>query len=470
MISSHQFQPVALRAYDIRGRVDIDIGEADAYALGLAFGTFLKMRGGHTVCTGYDGRASSPIYETALVKGLRETGMYVSRVGLGPSPLLYYAVKSSGADAGVMVTGSHNPKDYNGFKMMLQDAPVYGALIQDISDIAARGDFKIAEQAGKVTDIDLEAAYVERLLKDCAGAKPFKIAWDAGNGAAGPLMRQFTDQLSGEHILLYEDVDGSFPNHHPDPTVDDNLADLIDVVLSQGCDFGIALDGDGDRIGVVDCHGRVLRCDTLLMLYADEILKNYPDTPIIADVKCSQSLFDYINTLGGRAIAWKSGHSMIKAKMAETGAKLAGELSGHIFFADKHYGYDDGLYCAARLIHLLSNTEMSLDALVDQHKITHSTPEIRLFLPEEDKFDVMDPIAKAVCTMDNVREIIEVDGLRVLTDQGWWLIRPSNTQNALTFRAESLSEDGLTNLLKGAKALLLKCYPFQTEDFEPFFN
>ena len=335
-MSGHQFSPTILREYDIRGIVGENLSEEDAYYLGRAFGTFVRRKGGSRVCIGYDGRDTSPTLSDALTKGLNESGIDVEHVGLGPTPMLYFAVKERGADAGIMITGSHNPSEYNGFKMTLQKEPVFGQTIQDIGTIAAAGDFETG--AGSVTEIDIKDEYVTRLLKDLTNDRPMKIAWDNGNGAAGEILRLLTAKLPGEHILLYDDIDGDFPNHHPDPTVDANLVDLQKAVAEHGCDLGIAFDGDGDRIGVVDEKGTVLRCDILMIIYAREVLETFPGAPIIGDIKCSQVMFDEIDRMGGEGVIWKTGHSLIKAKMAELHSPLAGELSGHIFFADKYYG------------------------------------------------------------------------------------------------------------------------------------
>jgi len=307
----YTLSPTILREYDIRGQIGINLSEDDAFALGRAFGTFIKRQGGSRVCTGYDGRTTSPMLVEALIKGLRGTGIDVENVGLGPTPMLYFAVKDRKADAGIMVTGSHNPPDYNGFKMTLLNAPIFGEKIQEIGAVSAAGDFEVGE--GDRTDIDIREEYVERLLKDFRGTRDLNIAWDNGNGAAGEILRMLTAKLPGKHVLLFDDIDGQFPNHHPDPTVDANLVDLQKAVADNGCDLGIAFDGDGDRIGVVDENGTVLRCDILMTLYAAEILKEQPGAAIIGDVKCSQVMFNKINEMGGNAVMWKTGGRAIGA-------------------------------------------------------------------------------------------------------------------------------------------------------------
>lgn len=447
MNTAHTFNPTILREYDIRGIVGDTLSETDAFYLGRAFGSFVVARGGKTVCVGFDGRETSPALSAKLMDGLSACGLHVDNIGLGPSPMLYFAVKSRKADAGVMITGSHNPSNYNGFKMMLQNESVYGPLIQELGVLAAQGNFK--NGTGRIEKIEIRDEYVTRLLQDYTGQRPLKIAWDNGNGAAGEILRRLTAKLPGEHVLLYDDIDGSFPNHHPDPTVDKNLVDLQRAVTENGCDLGIAFDGDGDRIGVIDENGSILRCDTLMALYAAEILEERPGAPIIGDIKCSQVMFDEISRLGGQAVMWKTGHSLVKAKMAELNAPLAGELSGHIFFADRYYGYDDALYCAVRLINLVSaakeKTGGGLSSLTAHLPRLHNTPEIRFDVDEREKFQLIERIFNNLKSNDNLT-LSDIDGVRASNDDGWWLLRASNTQNALVTRAESHSAEGLDRL------------------------
>ena len=466
--TGYNFNPTILREYDIRGQIGINLSEDDAYALGRAFGTFVIRQNpnqdSYTVCTGFDGRTTSPMLVEALIKGLLSTGVNVDNVGLGPTPMLYFSVKDRKADAGIMVTGSHNPPDYNGFKMTLLNAPIFGDKIQEIGVISAMGDFEIGEGARQ--DIDIREDYVARLLQDFRGfedgAKELTIAWDNGNGAAGEILRMLTAKLPGKHILLFDDVDGNFPNHHPDPTVDANLVDLQKAVADHNCDLGIAFDGDGDRIGVVDENGEVLRCDILMTLYAAEILKEQPGAAIIGDVKCSQVMFNKINDMGGNAIMWKTGHSLVKAKMAETNAPLAGELSGHIFFADKYYGFDDAPYCAIRLINLVAeaaqDSNAGLSALTQDLPKLVNTPEVRFEVDEDEKFDIVPRILANISEdkPEGVLDIDDIDGIRVSTPDGWWLMRPSNTQSVLVARAEANDDAGLTRLTDMAIAQVKK--------------
>jgi phosphomannomutase len=461
--SAHNFSPEILREYDIRGRVGVDMDEKDAYVLGRAFGTLLKKNEGKRVCIGYDGRTTSVPLSSALAEGLKSTGAEVEVIGLGPTPMLYFAVKDRMADAGIMVTGSHNPADYNGFKMTFQKGPVYGEHIQELGRIAASGEFASGE--GSISEMDIKEIYVDRLMKDFTGGREMKIAWDAGNGAAGEIMKMLSDRLPGEHILLYQEIDGTFPNHHPDPTVDKNLEDLIKVVKEQNCDFGIAFDGDGDRLGAVDENGKIMRCDDLMTIYAKDVLEDNQGAPVIGDVKCSNAMFDEIERLGGRPVMWKTGHSLIKVKMIEEQAPLAGELSGHIYFADKYYGFDDALYCAVRLINCVGDTENSFSSLISHLPERHSTPEIRIEVEESEKFAIVPKIAEIFKAHEGEEfKIDETDGVRISTPEGWFLIRASNTQNVLVSRVEANSADVLEKL-KGivSKEVEALGYEFKVE-------
>ncbi|NBX65415.1 MAG: phosphomannomutase/phosphoglucomutase [Proteobacteria bacterium] len=447
---SYRFDPEILREYDIRGIVGKNLSATDAYYVGLAYGTFVKREtGGNRICLGYDGRHSSPDFQKAMVEGLMAAGIAVERVGLGPTPMLYFAVKDRKADAGLMITGSHNPGHYNGFKMTLQNAPVYGAMVQEIGRLAAAGDFETG--AGSLVDIDIQDAYVERLMRDTklVAGKSMKIAWDCGNGAAGEIVRRLTKKLPGEHILMFDEIDGDFPNHHPDPTVDKNLVDLVKVVREQKCDLGLAFDGDGDRVGAVDEKGNILRCDMLITIYARDVLKRHPGATIIGDVKCSQVMFDEINKMGGKGLMWKTGHSLIKAKMAETNSPLAGELSGHIFFKDGWYGFDDGIYCSIRLIDALVEAGEPLSKIMETLPKIVNTPEARIEVDEKEKFGLVSKLVaniKARAETDKTITVDDIDGARVNTPDGWWLVRASNTQNVLVMRAEAQTEAGMARI------------------------
>ena len=441
-MTGHKFDPTILREYDVRGTVGKDLTAADARALGRAFATWLAKKGGKTVHVGRDGRKSSPVLEAALVEGLTAGGMDVVRVGEGPTPMLYYATVSGKSDGGIQVTGSHNPPRYNGFKFMAFGKAFYSADILALGAIAAAADY--ASGKGSVRDQAVFDAYVARLAQDYDGKVPLAIGWDAGNGAAGPAMKALTEKLPGRHVLLFETVDGEFPNHHPDPTVPKNLEHLIAAVAKEKLDLGIAFDGDGDRIGVVDGKGRILWGDQMMALLARDVVAAKPGATIIADVKASQVLFDEITRIGGTPLMWKTGHSLIKSKMAETGAPFAGEMSGHIFFADRYYGFDDALYAAVRLVSFVARSGKSLAELRDELPIVINTPELRFPCAEDRKFKVAEEVkARLLARKANVNDC---DGVRVLTDDGWWLLRASNTQDVLVARCESKTAEGLERL------------------------
>jgi phosphomannomutase len=440
---THNFDASALREYDIRGIVGKTLSEKDAYAIGRSFGTILKREGGKKVAVGYDGRLSSPSLEAELVRGLTEAGMDVVRVGLGPTPMLYYAeAVLDGVDGGIQITGSHNPAEYNGFKMVKRHAPFYGEDIQALGRMAAAGDWESG--MGNVSSHDIEDEYVARLARDYSG-KAFRIGWDAGNGAAGRVIEKLVKLLPGEHHTLYTEIDGTFPNHHPDPTVEANLADLKRLVADKHLDFGVAFDGDGDRIGAIDGKGRVIWGDQILSILAESVLKEVPGGTIIADVKASQALFDRVAELGGKPLMWKTGHSLIKVKMKETGSPLAGEMSGHIFYAHGWYGFDDAQYVAVRFCQAVSDLGGSLTALKDAMPKMVNTPELRFQVDESRKFAVVDEVLarleKSGATVDRT------DGARVNTPDGWWLLRASNTQDVLVARAEAKDEAGLAKLM-----------------------
>ncbi len=448
MTLAHNFHPTVLREYDIRGIIGKTLTTDDARAIGRGFGTMVVRGGGKKVAIGFDGRLSSPSLEEAAVEGLKSTGLHVVRIGLGPTPMLYFTARHLKLDAGMMITGSHNPPDYNGFKMMIGKAPFYGAQILEIGKIAAAGDFETGE--GSEETIDIQDAYVERLVADYDGTRDLNVVWDNGNGAAGEILRRLVAKLPGKHTLLFDDIDGTFPNHHPDPTIPENLEDIIHKVAEEKADLGIAFDGDADRIGAVDEKGRIVWGDQLVAIYSKDVLANHPGATIIADVKASQTLFDQIAKLGGKPLMWKTGHSLLKAKMAETNSPLAGEMSGHIFFADKYYGFDDALYCAVRLLGLVSR-HGELSALRDELPDVLNTPEVRFQVSEERKFAAVEEIKARVKAEEAAGgpEVNDIDGVRVKNADGWWLLRASNTQDVLVARAEAFSAEGLERL-KGA--------------------
>jgi phosphomannomutase len=460
---THRFDPTTLREYDIRGIVGQTLHAADAYAIGRAFGEIVG-RGkpaGFTVAVGYDGRLSSPELEPVLVDGLVASGATVLRVGRGPTPMLYYAATTRETDGAVMVTGSHNPPDYNGFKMMLGRKPFFGTAIQDLGRLAGTG---VAQaHAGSGRAIDVTADYVTRLARDWdGGLHTLNVVWDNGNGAAGEVLQELVTHLPGIHTLLFADIDGRFPNHHPDPTVPKNLTALVAEVRARGADIGIAFDGDADRIGVVDDSGRILFGDQILAIMARDVLRTHPGATIISDVKASQVLFDEIAAAGGTPLMWKTGHSLIKAKMAETGAPLAAEMSGHVFFADKWYGFDDALYAAVRMLGVVARLGTRLSDVVARLPHVINTPELRFDCADTRKFDVIAEVA-ARLRADGAR-VVDTDGVRVQTEDGWWLLRASNTQAVLVARAEATTLDGLDRL-KAALARQLEESGLAAPDF-----
>ena len=446
---AHRFDPTSLREYDIRGIVGKTLGPADATAIGRGFATRVRRAGGTRVAVGYDGRTSSPMLEAALVEGLNASGADVVRIGMGPTPMLYYAEASAqDVDGGIQITGSHNPANYNGFKMVMQGRPFFGGDIQRLGRMAAVGEW--SEGSGTSERREVLEAYIDRLLEGLDGIDrdalgKLRVAWDSGNGAAGPALELLASRLPGEHHLLYTEVDGNFPNHHPDPTEEKNLADLKAVVAGKKLDFGIAFDGDGDRIGAIDGEGRVIWGDQLLMIYAEDVLRDLPGATIIADVKASRALFDRVRELGGKPLMWKTGHSLIKSKMKETGAPLAGEMSGHVFFAHRYYGFDDALYAAIRLIAASARLGKSVTELRGAMPALVNTPELRFQVDESRKFAVIDEMKQRLA--GSGAEVDDTDGVRVSTADGWWLLRASNTQDVLVARAESADQAGLDRLM-----------------------
>lgn len=443
MAAPYRFDATILREYDVRGVVGKTLSADDARNLGRAFGTVIRRAGGNSVAVGRDGRLSSLDMENALVEGLSSTGLTVKRIGEGATPMLYFATFELQADAGVQVTGSHNPPDYNGFKMMLKGGPVYGAAIQGLGKIAAAGDY--VEGQGKVEDVPLFDRYVDKLLEGIKITKPLTVAWDAGNGVGGPVMAALAQRLPGKHILLNEKVDGTFPSHHPDPTVESNLVQLKAAVAQNNADIGIAFDGDADRIGLIDGRGRVIWGDQILALLARPVLEKQPGATIIADVKASQVLFDEVARLGGSPLMWNTGHSLIKKKMKETGSPLAGEMSGHIFFADRWYGVDDALYAALRMLELIEWSGKSLNDLRDELPTRINTPEMRFTSSDTRKFAVVQEVKDRLAKMPDAK-VDATDGVRVSTADGWWLLRASNTQDVLVGRCEAADAEGLKRL------------------------
>ncbi|MCY7347814.1 MAG: phosphomannomutase/phosphoglucomutase [Pyrinomonadaceae bacterium] len=430
------------REYDIRGIVGEQLTDETVGVLGRAIGTFFANNGAKRIAVGYDARVSSPRFRDLLVKGFGESGCDAVLIGRVPTPVLYHTVYTKEVDGGVMITGSHNPPDHNGFKICLGKATLFGSQIQEIKEIALAGAF--ADGAGTVEEIEVLADYEADILsKINLGDRKLKVVVDGGNGMGGVTGVPVYEKLGCQLVKLFTEPDSDFPNHHPDPTVVENLQDAIRAVKDSGADLGIAFDGDGDRIGIVDENGRIIWGDELMVLLSREILKEKPNSTIIAEVKCSQNLFNDIAAHGGKPLMWKAGHSLIKAKMKETGAALAGEMSGHIFFADRFYGFDDATYAGARVLEILSKTDKTLSQLLSDLPESFSTPELRVDCADERKFEIVRKIADEFA---ETNEVITIDGARILFENGWGLVRASNTQAILVLRFEADSEANLNRI------------------------
>jgi phosphomannomutase/phosphoglucomutase len=430
------------REYDIRGVVDKDLTDETVDAVARAIGTFFKANGASRVSVGRDARESSPRFRDIMSRGLNETGCDVVDVGMVPTPVLYFTLFTEGVDAGVMITGSHNPADNNGFKICLDRSSIFGEQIGEIKRLALKRAF--AHGRGSTTERDVEAPYRQRILSDIKlGNRPIKVVLDAGNGMGGLIGAPLYRDLGCEVIDLFCEPDSRFPNHHPDPTVVENMRFAIDAVREHKADLAIAFDGDADRIGVVDQQGRIIWGDQLMVIFSRHILKDNPGATFIAEVKCSQTLFDDIRKHGGNPIMWKVGHSLIKDKMKKTGAAMAGEMSGHLFFADRYFGYDDALYAGARLLEILSNTDEPLSELLSDLPATVYTPEIRQECPDEKKFEAVRVLTEE---FKRTNEVIDIDGARIIFDDGWGLVRASNTQPVIVLRFEASSNEALSKI------------------------
>ncbi len=445
--------PNIFREYDIRGIVGQDLTAKTVSVIARAIGTFFSRNNAGRIAVGFDARESSPLFRNLLVKALNDSGCYVLDIGRVPTPVLYFTVFTADVDGGVMITGSHNPADHNGFKICLGKQTLFGEQIQAIKNIALSGKFSFGkpilssesisyeEVKPKIQTADVLPEYQRQLLRRVTvGEKKLKVVVDAGNGMGGVTAIPLYLALGYEIIELFCEPDSNFPNHHPDPTVAENLQDVIKAVKESGADLGIAFDGDGDRIGVVDENGRIIWGDELMVLFSRAVLGDKPNSTIIAEVKCSQKLFDDIEKNGGKPIMWKAGHSLIKAKMKETNAALAGEMSGHIFFADRFYGFDDATYAGARVLEILSNTDKTLSQLLSDLPETFSTPELRVDCAEEKKFAVVQKIAEE---FSKTNRVITIDGARILFENGWGLVRASNTQAILVVRFEAETPEHL---------------------------
>ncbi len=450
------------REYDIRGIVGQDLTTQTVSILARAIGTFFSRNNAKRIAVGFDARESSPLFRDLLVKALNDSGCDVLDIGRVPTPVLYFTVFTRDVDGGVMITGSHNPANHNGFKICLGRATLFGEQIQAIKNIALSGEFAsgrpfissksfAAEDVlPKIQTVDVLEEYQRQLLQRVTtGRKKLKVVVDAGNGMGGVTAVPLYRALGYEVVELFTEPDSNFPNHHPDPTVVENLQDAIKAVKETGADLAIAFDGDGDRIGVVDETGRIIWGDELMVLLSRAVLRDKPNSTIIAEVKCSQNLFDDIESRGGTPLMWKAGHSLIKAKMKETGAALAGEMSGHIFFADRFYGFDDATYAGARVLEILSNTDKTLSELLADLPETFSTPELRVDCADERKFAIVEKIAEE---FSQTNKVITIDGARILFENGWGLVRASNTQAILVLRFEADTEENLRAIQEKVEA------------------
>ena len=438
--------PHIFREYDIRGVVDRDLGGDVPELIGRAFGS--ELRGQHggapglRVVVGRDNRPSSPELADAVIRGLRAVGVDVIDVGTVPTPTLYFAATRLRTDGAIQITGSHNPPEYNGFKLVVNGRALYGAAIQRLRERIEGGRFEVG--AGGLERHDILPEYIADVSGRFSLARPLRIVADCGNGTASLVAVRILEGIGAEVVPLYCESDGTFPNHHPDPVVDENLVDLIERVRTEDADLGVAFDGDGDRIGAVDEKGQIIRGDILLLLYGLDLLERRgPGQRLVFDVKCSQALPEVFAARGGEPIMWKTGHSLIKEKMKEIGAPIAGELSGHVCFADEYYGFDDALYAACRLADIAARADRPLSSLVADFPAYVSTPEIRVDVPEERKFDI---VAAAVEHFGRSHEVISVDGARVLFPDGWGLLRASNTQPVLVLRYEARSPEALAGI------------------------
>ncbi|MEO6462649.1 MAG: phosphomannomutase/phosphoglucomutase [Candidatus Eisenbacteria bacterium] len=431
------------REYDVRGLHETDLSDSVVTDLGRALGTYLRRTGAKTVALGRDFRPSSPRLSAAVEKGLLEVGCDIVRVGVLPTPGLYFSIAHLKTDAGVQVTGSHNPSEYNGFKMNLGLASIYGEAIQQLLALIDARDFEKPATPGTVSEHPTEAAYMDMLASKVAPRRKLKVVLDSGNGCAGPIAPDVFRRVGQDVVELFSEPDGTYPNHQPDPTVEANMQDLIKAVKENKADFGVAYDGDADRVGAVDERGRIVWGDQILALLSREVLAKHPGAPIVFDVKCSQGLEEDIVAHGGRPVMAKTGHSVMKARMKEEGAPLAGELSGHIFYQDDFYGFDDAIYVSLRLLRVIADSGKSLATLLDSVPQYVATPEIRLDADDDTKFAIVDRVRDHF-TKDH--EVIAIDGARVKFGDGWALVRASNTQPVLVVRFEAKTKERLEQI------------------------
>jgi phosphomannomutase/phosphoglucomutase len=434
--------PYIFREYDIRGVVDVDLTDDAVELLGRGYGTFLVQQNAKSATIGGDVRLSTERFRALMIKGLTSTGIDVIDIGPVPTPVQYFSMYHLDVDAGVMITGSHNPPDFNGFKMTVFKSPVFGEAIQQIRAIIESGEFAVGN--GSVRKQDVTEVYIDYIKNNIKIERPLKVVLDSGNGAGSLVAHRLFREMGVETIDLFDTPDGNFPNHHPDPTVVDNIQELIKTVRETGADFGVGYDGDADRIGVVDENGEIIWGDKLMVIFGREVLKTHPGASIIFEVKCSQALPEMIERFGGKPLMWKTGHSLLKKKMKETGSPLAGEMSGHLFFADRYFGFDDAIYASARMAELLSRTDKKISGLLEDVPVYYSTPEIRAeTASDEIKFQIAE---KAKEYFSREYDVIDVDGVRILFGDGWGLVRASNTQPVLVLRFEARSRERLEEL------------------------
>ena len=443
--------PKIFREYDIRGIVGQDLDETVVETLGRAMGTFFLGRGQKDVAVGRDCRLSSPGFGAALIRGLLATGCDVADLGVVPTPLLYFSVFFKKKEAGVMITGSHNPPEHNGFKMMSGEDTLYGKTIQALCEIVRKGVFPRGE--GRVASLDVVSEYQDYVARNVHFSRPVKVVIDAGNGTGGPVAVPLLRKMGADVVDIFCEPDGRFPNHHPDPTLPEAMDKLIAKVRESGAELGIGYDGDADRIGVVDDEGRILWGDQLLILFARDILPARPGAAVISEVKASKVLYEEIERLGGRPIMWRTGHSLIKQKIKEEKAPLAGEMSGHIFFADRWFGFDDAIYASARLLEILSRSKTKLSAMMADLPKTYSTPEIRIYASDEVKFKIVDEVRRELAAR---YPVIDIDGVRAIFPKGWGLVRASNTQAVIVLRFEADTEADLAAIQKEVRGVLQK--------------
>jgi len=433
--------PEIFREYDIRGIVDEQIGEEDVFLLGRGLGTYFVAHGCRHISLGRDCRLSSERFAEQMTRALMASGCHITDIGICPTPVLYFSIHHFHLEGGVMITASHNPPEYNGFKVCLGMDSVHGQELQKILEIIDKQAF--VSDGGSRREADGVSPYKQYVMENIEIPKPMKIGLDAGNGTAGVVAAPLLRALNCEVHDLYCDMDGNFPNHEADPTVADNLADLSALVKERRLDIGIGYDGDGDRIGVIDEKGRIIYGDQLMIIFSREILSRKPGATFISEVKCSKTMYDDIEKNGGRAIMWKTGHSLIKEKMKAEGAALAGEMSGHMFFADRYFGFDDAVYASCRILEILARTEKTISELLSDVPPTYSTPEIRMECPDKKKFKLVKKITE---DFQKTYNVIDIDGARIVFDDGWGLVRASNTQPALVLRFEALCRQRLDEI------------------------